>query len=126
MIHGRKINGRPQEKKFDMTVTDRLIPYYVWFVFGFGIIAILIGIVNFGMNLVTMFTVKGIYMPFWIIPIAVAALVAFCTGIGWFFEKYDIWNRITSHQNRRMNPEIRQMADDIKEIRNLLQQPGKK
>jgi len=126
MIHGRKINGRPQEKKFDMTVTDRLIPYYVWFVFGFGIIAILIGIVNFGMNLVTMFTVKGIYMPFWIIPIAVAALVAFCTGIGWFFEKYDIWNRITSHQNRRMNPEIRQMADDIKEIRSLLQQPGKK
>ena len=126
MIHGRKINGRPQEKKFDMTVTDRLIPYYVWFVFGFGIIAILIGIVNFGMNLVTMFTVKGIYMPFWIIPIAVAALVAFCTGIGWFLEKYDIWNRITSHQNRRMNPEIRQMADDIKEIRNLLQQPGKK
>jgi len=100
-----------------MTLTDRLIPFYVWFVMGFGIIAILIGIVNFGMNVVTMFTVKGIYMPFWIIPIAVAALVAFCIGIGWFFETYDIWNRITSHQNRRMNPELRQMAEDIREIR---------
>ncbi|HOX35185.1 MAG TPA: hypothetical protein P5217_00400 [Methanoregulaceae archaeon] len=108
-----------------MTITDRLIPFYVWFVFGFGIIAILIGIVNFGMNLVTMFTVKGIYMPFWIIPIAVTALVIFCTSIGWFFEKYDIWNRITSHQNRRMNPEIRQMAEDIKEIRNLLEEKHK-
>jgi hypothetical protein len=103
-----------------MTLTDRLVPFYVWFVLGFGIIAILIGIVNFGMNVVTMFTVKGIYMPFWIIPIAVAALIGICTGIGYFFERYDIWNRIISHQNQRMNPEIRQMAEDIKEIKRLL------
>ncbi len=103
-----------------MTVTDRLVPYYVWFILGFGIISILFGIVNFGMNLVTMFTVKGFYMPFWIIPIAVGVMIVFCVGIGWFFEKYDIWNRIISHQNQRMNPEMRQMAEDVREIKRLL------
>jgi hypothetical protein len=105
-----------------MTATDRLVPFYVWFILGFGIISILIGIVNFGMNVVTMFTVKGIYMPFWIIPIAVGGMIAICIFIGWFFEKFDIWNRIVSHQNRKMNPEIRQMADDIHEMKQLLKQ----
>ena len=64
MRHGNCKPGtglnKPMVNELTMTLTDRLVPFYVWFVLGFGIIAILIGIVNFGMNVVTMFTVKGI------------------------------------------------------------------
>ena len=102
-----------------MTLTDNLIPYYVWFVYGFGIVSILIGIVNFGMSLVTMITVKGIYIPLWMILVVAVLVIGFCTATGYFFEKYAIWSRITSHQNMNINPEIRQLCEDVRYIRTM-------
>jgi hypothetical protein len=106
-----------------MTVTNKLIPFYVWFLMGFGIVSILMGIINFGMNIVTMFTVKGIFMPLWAIPIAMIILTATCIAIGWFFETYTIQTRISSHTNRNLNSEFNQMIGDIKAIKKALDIP---
>jgi fatty acid desaturase len=104
------------------TITDRIIPFYVWFLYGFGIISVFMAIINFGANLVTMITVKGIFVPVSAIPIVAGILLTLCILIGHYFEKYNVWNRITSHQNQRMNPEIRQLSADVKEIKRLLEE----
>lgn len=109
--------------RLSMTVTNKLIPFYVWFLMGFGIVSILMGIINFGMNIVTMFTVKGIFMPLWAIPIAMIILTATCIAIGWFFETYTIQTRISSHTNRNLNSEFNQMIGDIKAIKKALDIP---
>jgi hypothetical protein len=101
------------------TITDRIIPFYVWFFYGFGIISVFMAIINFGANLVTMITVKGIFVPVSAIPLVGGILLALCILIGYFFEKYDVWNRITSHQNQNMNPEIRQVSKDVQETKKL-------
>lgn len=103
------------------TITDRIIPFYVWFLYGFGIISVFIAIINFGANIVTMITVKGIFIPISAIPIVGGALIILCVLIGHYFEKYSIWNRITSHQNQNMNPEIRQLSEDVKAIKKILE-----
>lgn len=103
-----------------MTLTDKLIPYEVWFEYGFGKISLLIGIINFGMLFITMITVKGIYIPAWMIIIFTLIIIALCIIIGYFFEKYAIWNRITSHLNLRVNPEVKQMLQDTQDIKNEL------
>jgi hypothetical protein len=105
-----------------MTLTDKLIPYYVWFTYGFGFISNPIAIVNFGMLLITLITVKGIYVASWMIPVIVGLDIIACIAVGHYFEKYNIWNRITSHQNIKMNPQIKQMSDDITEIKKMLQE----
>ena len=103
------------------TLTDRIVPWYTRFVYGFGIISILIGIVNFGMLAITMITVKGIYIPLWMIPVFAFIVGIFCTASGWFFEKYEIWNRITSHQNKNTNPEFKGLLKDIEIIKNNIE-----
>lgn len=101
------------------TFTDRIIPFYVWFLYGFGIISVFMAIINFGANLVTMITVKGIFVPVSAIPLVGGILLALCILIGHYFEKYSIWNRITSHQNQNMNPEIRQVSADVQETKKI-------
>lgn len=104
-----------------ITPTDRIIPFYVRFMWGFGYISVLIGLINFGMNLITMVTVKEIYIPLWVIPIVGGIIILGCTYIGWYFEKYNIQNRITSHLNQAANPEFTQLCKDVKEIKNKLE-----
>jgi len=103
------------------TLTDKLVPVYVWFLYGFGLVSIIISIINFGANQVTMITVKGIYVPLWMVPIVGVSLIVICVMIGYNFEKYQVWNRITSHQNQNMNPEIKQLSADVKEIKKMLE-----
>ena len=89
-----------------MTRVDRFIPYQFWFEYGIGKLGIYIGMVNLGLLIVTMLTVKGIYFPVWsIIPIAIA-IVLFCTFFGWFLDTYNIMGRLGSHMNQRGNPEL--------------------
>jgi len=103
-----------------MTTTDTVIPYYVWFTFGSNVISIVISTLNFGMILVTLITVRGIQVPLWMIP-AVAAMYALaCIATGYFFEKYKIWDRITSHQNVNANPQMRDLIVDVAEIKQML------
>jgi hypothetical protein len=104
------------------TITDRLIPYYVWFLYGFGLISVFITVVNFGANQVTMITVKGIFVPLWMVPVVGITIIIFCIVLGYYFEKYHVWNRITSHQNQNMNPEIKQLSDDVKAIKKMLEE----
>jgi hypothetical protein len=99
-----------------MTFVNTLAGWYVRFVAGFSMIAIFIGMINFGMILVTMLTVRGIEVPVWFAGIAFVCVMATCTWVGYTFEKYHVWDSITSHQNQTMNPEIREVITLLKKI----------
>lgn len=90
------------------------------FVWGFGILAVWIGLLNFGMAIVTMVTVKGVYIPLWAIPAVAIGVLVFCTLIGHYFEKWDIWNRMTSHGNKAANPEISEILTNTSESKAML------
>ena len=77
-------------------------------------------LISFGMSLVTMLTVKGIYISTWILIVIGAGVIIVCTGIGYYFEKNDIQNRITSHANKNANPEFKQVCKDIDKIKKKL------
>jgi len=104
-----------------MTAVDRIIPFYIWFTLGFGVVAVILGIINFCVNIITMLTVKQIYIPLWAVVLLSLFTVIFCVFVGWFFEYYKIWDRMTSHTNRKMNPEIRSIVSDIQKIKVALQ-----
>ena len=103
-----------------MTFTDRIIPFYVRFIYGFGFISVLIGMISFGTNIVTMITVKGFYIPAWWIPVVAVGIIIGCICLGYYLEKYDILNRISSHSNQNANPELKQLCEDVKEIKGML------
>jgi hypothetical protein len=103
--------------------TNPLIPLWAWFVYGFGVISILIGIVNFGMILVAVITVKGISVPLWVIPVVSVFMIALCTATGYLFLRYNIWNRVTSYQNQQTNPEIKELCQNVKDIKKHLGMP---
>ena len=82
-------------------------------------------LINYGMNLVTVVTVKGLFIPLWAVPLIVLVGILICIAVGYYFEKYSVWNRITSYANKGSNPEvakINQMAVDIQEIKKMLQE----
>jgi len=103
-----------------MTITDKLVPYYVWFMYGFGTVGVVMGTLNFGVTIATLITVKGIYIPTWAIVIISGSVIAACTATGYYFEKYSIWKRAVSHQNQNVNPELLQISKDVKIIKEKL------
>jgi len=103
-----------------MTLVDKLIPQYVRFTWGYSYINLVIAITSFGLNIITVVTVKGIYMPLWILPFIGVAIVI-CGGmIGYYFEKKGVINRMVSHSNKNANPEFLQLCKDVKEIKDKL------
>lgn len=93
-----------------MIVTNWLIRQYVRFQWGYGYVSLAMAICSFGMAGVTLLTVKGMYIPLWLICGIAIAAIAFCGWLGYFCEKHDIQNRITSHANRNANPEFDQLC----------------
>jgi len=96
---------------------------------GFGIISVFMGIVSFGMALVTMVTVKGIYIPAWVIIIVGGGLVAGCWYFGYWYEMTKMWEKEISHTNKNINPEMLKMCtettqnrEDIIRIKALLEE----
>lgn len=106
-----------------MTFVDKLIPQYVRFQWGYGYVSLAMALTSFGMSLVTMLTVKGIYISIWTLILIGAGVVIFCTGMGYYFEKKDIQNRITSHANKNANPEFIKVCKDIALIKKKLEIP---
>ena len=104
-----------------MTLTDKLIPYYYWFKTGFGEISIPIAFINMSALIITMITVKGFYISMWFIPIIGVCVIVGCSFVGWFFVKFQINSRTNSMINTQMNPEIKQISDDVKQIKNMLE-----
>jgi vacuolar-type H+-ATPase subunit I/STV1 len=97
-----------------MKFTDNVfVPLYVWFTLGFGIIAIAFGAINFVVNIWTLLTVKGFYIATWQIVLFAIGIFSLCIFLGWSFEHYKMWDRIVSHQNQNMNPEIRATHADV-------------
>lgn len=97
-----------------MTLTDILIPVYYWFKSGFGEISVPIAFVNMAILIVTILTVKGFFITMWLIPIIGLTAVMICILVGWFFQHYAITSRTATMINQKMNPEIKQISDDIK------------
>jgi len=105
-----------------VTLTDHLIPMYVRFGYGFGIISIFLGLISFGMNVVTMITVKGFYVPAWLIPIVGVGIVILCICIGYVLEKKNVLSRISTHSSTKINTEFRDMCQDVKEIKQMMKE----
>ena len=103
-----------------MTFVDRLIPQYVRFQWGYGYVSLVMALISFGMSMITMLTVKGIYISIWVLGLIGAVILLACTGIGYYLEKRDVQNRITSHMNKTANPEFKQMCRDIALIKKQL------
>ena len=99
-----------------MTFTDTIIPYYYWFKSGFGEISLPMGLINLALLIVTMMTVKGIYIPMWIIPIIAVVVIIGCTFVGWFFQHYEINGRIATLVIQKQNPELDQLCKGVKEL----------
>ena len=93
---------------------QKLIPLYVWFGVGYGVISLFMAVVNFGMLSITLLTVKGIYVPSWFLVIFAILVSLICITIGYLFIKYNIGNQIVEYQNIKMNPQIKQIAEDVK------------
>ena len=103
-----------------MTTVDTLIPYYYWFKSGFGEISLPMALVNLAMLITTLLTVKGIYIPLWVIPVIAVFVIGGCVFVGWFMQTYEINSRINSLVNQKQNPEIKSMHDDMKLIKKHL------
>jgi hypothetical protein len=105
-----------------MTLVDRIIPYQFWFEYGVGKLWLYFSLVTLGISITTLLTVKGIFFPTWgIIPIAITVIVI-CTAFGWFLDTYQIMGRLTSHMNRKGNPEFDEICKDIKDIKKMLEE----
>jgi len=104
-----------------LTIVDKLIPQYVRFLWGYGYVSLVLAMTSFGMAMVTMLTVKGIYIPLWALVGIGALVVGFCTFVGYISETRNIQNRITSHANTNANPEIQRLCRDIDAIKKKLE-----
>jgi hypothetical protein len=74
------------------------------------------------MNVVTMITVKGFYTPAWLIPIVGAGIIVMCICIGYVLEKKNVLSRISTHSSTKINTEFRDMCEDVKAIKKLLEE----
>jgi hypothetical protein len=106
----------------DTTLVDRLIPLYVWFAAAFGPMAMAISAINFGMIVVTLITVKGIYVPAWMVPVVATIIIIFSIATGYVLERYDVMNRILHHQNLNQNPQMKQISEDVAAIKKMLEE----
>lgn len=96
-----------------MTAFDKIIPWYVRFGWGFTYISVFMGLISFGMQGITLITVKGFYIPSWTIPVIVICVLTLCTTLGYYSEKYDFQNRIVSHMNNASNPEFTKQCKKV-------------
>ncbi len=103
-----------------MTTADKLIPFYFWFKSGFGEISVPIAFINMSVLIITMLTVKGFFVTMWFIPVIGAGVIGTCVFVGWFFQHYQITSRTSTMINQKMNPEIKQISDDVKMIKEML------
>jgi hypothetical protein len=107
----------------NVTLVDRAIPLYVWFAAAFGPMAMVIGAMNFGMIVVlTLTQVFGITLPSWAIPALAVGTIAYAIIQGYVMEKYDVMNRILDHQNKRQNPQMKQISEDVVAIKKMLEE----
>lgn len=103
-----------------VTFTDVLIPYYVWFKFGFYDASLPIALLNFVTIVVVLFTQKGIEIPTVVIPVIASLMIVGCTFWGWFLQHYGISERMASYLNQNQNPEIREIHESIIRIERKL------
>jgi hypothetical protein len=104
-----------------VTFADKFITYQFWFEYGIGKFGVYLAVINIGLLVTTLLTVKGIYFPVWsVIPIGIG-LILFCTTFGWFLDTYNVMGRLNSHMNRKGNPEFVKICADVEEIKKMLE-----
>jgi hypothetical protein len=102
-------------------IINKYVPVQLWFEFGFNKLSLLMAAFNTGMLVITMITVKGIYIPLWMLPIAVTLLILTCIIVGYYFDRWGIWKELISRQNRYMNPEFVKLCEDVEKIKKKLE-----
>lgn len=100
-----------------MTLAYTIIKYQFWFEYGLGKAGLYLGVINLGLLITTMFTVKGIYIPVWMfIPLGIVVVFVFI-GIGYFLDTRNVLGRLISHQNRKgRNPEFGKLCEDVERM----------
>jgi hypothetical protein len=105
-----------------VTFADRFITRMFWFEYGIGKFGIYLAVINIGLLVTTLLTVKGIYFPVWsVVPIGIG-LILFCTVFGWFLDTRNVMGRLNSHMNRKGNPEFVKICADVEEIKKMLEE----
>ena len=104
-------------------LVDYLVAVQLWFEYGFARVSIVLAAVNTGMLIVTVITVKGLYVPLWVVPSVVAVVCVACVVAGYYYETRGIWGKMISRQNRNMNPEFVRLCDDVEKIKRKLEIP---
>lgn len=104
-----------------VTLTDKLIPIWVWFLYGIGMVQQVLGTAALVISLATYATVKGIYVPAWVIPIAIVGISLALIGLGKMLVIFDVQNRINSYVNQNTNPELSEMHREILAIKRILE-----
>lgn len=92
------------------------IKSYTWFLWGFQTVSVIFALTNFGMLLVTLLTVKGIYVPVLVIIPAVILLVMICIFTGYLLIRFSVQQRAQSYNNMNANPEIRELTELVRKI----------
>jgi cytochrome c biogenesis protein CcdA len=99
-----------------MKFLDFIALCYVRFVAGFSVLAMAIGMINLGLITMTYLTVKGFNIPSVVILGIAGGILLCCVVVGTLLEKYRFWDKVTSLQNQRMNPEIRESHEMLKKL----------
>lgn len=95
---------------------------WVWFTQGWAVASILLSIGNTGMSLITMLTVKGIYIPLWAIIFFVSCVCAGILLLGHYWYKSRMQAEVQSYLNYNGNPEWNERCAQWDRIEKMLKE----
>ena len=102
-----------------------IVKLWVWFQTGYTPASIVLAIGNMGMLLITLLTVKGIYIPLWMICVIGGLIASGCIVLGHFWFTRNVQKGVQSYMNKNGNPEFKHLCDEVTEIKRLLQEVKK-
>jgi len=103
-----------------MNLRKRFARLWVWFTQGWAVSSIFISIGNTGMMLITMLTVKGIYIPLWMIVIFVGFVILGILGLGYKWFRLNVQADVQSYLNTDANPEWNEKCRQLDRIEKML------
>jgi hypothetical protein len=93
---------------------------WIWFTQGWAVASIFLSMGNTGMAFITMLTVKGIYVPLWVIVFFVLCICVGVLLIGYKWYKSNIQAEVQSYSNNNANPEWNEHTVQANEDHELL------
>lgn len=102
-----------EDQKRTMTLVDKLIHQQFRFELGMAKLGFYVALLNLMITLTTLLTVKGIFVPIWLMVPFTGFLILFLLVFGYYLETYNVIARLNSHMNRKGNPEFVTLIETI-------------